>query len=60
MGCVGVVTLVQTLQTHTTKLTLLAKVSSDLSFTAFRLTAHFAVVMHFSVLLTFIPNFHFT
>lgn len=56
----GVITLVQTLQTHTTKLTLLAKVSSDLSFTAFRLTAHFAVVMHFSVLLTFNPNFHFT
>lgn len=47
VGCVGVITLVQTLQTHTTKLTLLAEVSSDLSFTAFRLTAHFAVVMTF-------------
>lgn len=60
MGCVGVRTLVQTLQTHTTKLTLLAKVSSDLPFTAFFLADHFAVVMHFSLLLTFNPNFHFT
>lgn len=60
MGWVGVITLVQTLETHTTKLTLLAKVGSDLSFTALRLTAHFAVVMHFSVLLTFKPSFHFT
>lgn len=49
--------LVQTLETHTTKLTLLAKVGSDLSFTAFHLTARFAVVMHFSVLLTFYPYF---
>lgn len=44
----------------TLKLTLLAEFSSALSFPAFRLTAHFAVVMHFSVLLTFNPTFHFT
>lgn len=43
----------------TLKLTLLAEFSSALSFPAFRLTVHFDVVMHFSVLLTFILTFHF-
>lgn len=44
----------------TLKLTLLAEFSSALSFTAFRPTADFAVVMHFSVLLTFDPSSHLT
>lgn len=42
------------------KLTLLAEFSSALSFTAFRPTADFAVVMHFSVLLICNPCSHLT
>lgn len=42
------------------KLSLLAVFSSPLSFPACRLTTHFAVVTHFSILLTFNPTFHST
>lgn len=58
VGCVGVTTLFKHLLML--KLTLLAEFSSALSFPAFRLTADFAVVMYFLVLLTFNRTFHFT